>query len=620
MNYSLLFILVVSILTNSVAFGQPVFEETGEDFGINHFVDGGSGVAVFDYDNDGWEDIYFIGGSGESDKLYRNIQGGGFEDVTMSSGIALLASYKTHGVVAGDLNNNGFKDLVVAVQDDDVILLENLGTGFFQMQDDWAIPNDIGWAVPMALADINNDGLLDLYVGYYIEEWGFLLDPQTGSILGFDNTGGANRLYLNNGDFTFADVTDDYGVGDTGCTYGVMFTDYDNDGDLDLITSNDFGMWSSPSNRLYRNEYPSSFFTDVSESANMDIEIYGMGIAQGDIDKDADLDYYFTNIDSNFLMINDGVSFTDEAKARGVVSDSSGGYATTHYGCQFLDVNNDSFLDLFVAAGGINTAGYEGITVIEEDSNRLFINDGLGNFEDVTAQSNIGSVYSSRGSASFDYDKDGLIDIVVNHMTWTNPNGHEYDAKSQLFRNVSSNTGNWVRLKLNGTISNKDCIGCRATFWLNGEPTLMEVTAGSSHASQSSSILHFGLGSNTSVDSVHVKYISGIEQTVYQLQANQLVELDEEVVITSTVSSKNEEQLHFYMLNNVILAGGFGADQSLIFRIYDGTGRLVWADQSPSASGFTEVYDIRWLTPGLYVLQAITRKSKEPISYVFVKN
>ncbi len=619
MFYNFCFVLISSILVCDSVFGQPLFEETGQSLGINHFVNGGSGVATFDYDNDGWEDIYFIGGGGEEDKLYRNLQGTGFEDVTLSSGIALLASYETHGVVAGDINNNGFKDLIVTTNDDGVILLKNLGTGFFQMQDDPAIPNDVGWAVPMALADVNNDGLLDLYVGYYIEQWGFLLDPQTGSILGFDNTGGSNRLYLNNGDFTFTDVTDDYGVGDTGCTYAAMFTDYDGDGDLDLMTSNDFGMWSSPSNRLYRNNYPIPSFTDVSTVTNMNIEVYGMGIAQGDFDKDQDLDYYFTNIDSNFLMVNDGVSFSDQAKMLGVVSDSSGGLSTTHYGCQFFDANNDSYLDLFVAAGGINTAGYQGIAVIENDSNRLFLNDGSGHFEDVTAQSNIGSVYSARGSAIFDYDMDGLMDVVVNHMTWVNPNGTVYDAESELFRNVSQGAGNWIKLKLNGTISNRDCIGCRATFWLEGEPTLMEVTAGSSHASQSSSILHFGLGPNSSVDSIQVRYISGVEQTVYQLQANQLVELTESLV-TSSEPVNDKYQLYFTVMNEMIYVGAEEIDQDLAFRLHDCTGRLVWSGQVQSASGLTKVCETGHLNSGLYVLQATIIESKEPTSYVFVKN
>lgn len=569
-------------------------------------------MAVFDYDNDGWEDIYFCGG-GNNAKLFRNNWGVGFVDVTATSGLSVLANVIDQGVVAGDLDNDGDKDLVITTSDNDVKLLKNQGNGSFLLLDSNVVTNDFGWSVPVALADVNSDGFLDIYVGFYIEEWGFIFDPSTGDIIGFDNQGGKNRLYLNNGDFTFIDVTDDYGVGDTGCTYGVLFSDFDNDGDLDLITTNDFGMWPSGSNRLYLNNYPDASFTDISESHMMNIEIYGMGVCQGDFDKDGDLDYYFTNIDSNFLMINNGVSFSDEAKNFGVHSDSSGGLATTHYGCHFFDCNNDSHLDLFVAAGGINTAGYEGITVLEEDSNRLYMNDGVGNFIEVTVPSNVGSVYSARGSACFDFDKDGLLDIVVNNMVWAN-----YSAQAELFHNVSAGTGNWLRLKLNGTLSNRDCVGCRAIFWLNGEPTLMEVSAGSSHASQSSNILHFGMGESTIVDSIVVRFPSGLGQTYYLVGANQLLELDESFLTDDTVGEK-DPLLEFSNNSHCLVIAPHGEITKAELKVHDSSGRLMLSKPITSKDGSKVLVDISWLASGYYHSTIILFTEGKVFSYTFVK-
>ena len=581
--FNLIFILC-AIATTSAAKAQVVFEEIATQSGINHMHRStfrmGGGIAVLDFDNDGWEDVYMTGGE-DPDKLYRNLGDGQFEDVSAQTGItAITTGHESFGVVAGDLDNDGDRELIITGSiGNPVLLLNNQGNGTFILTPNALSSNNI-WTTSATLGDINQDGYLDIYIAAYVYTSQMIRD-EFNDIIGFSHDCSANLLFINNGNFTFTEAALAYGLSDEGCALAVTFTDFDNDQDVDLLLANDFGEWVLPS-ALFRNQFPLASFDNVSSQFQMDVEMYGMGIAIGDYDKDNDLDYYQTNIGRNFLSRNDGVVFEDVTTDANVENDSLNGLNTTSWGCFFFDADNDSWPDLFVANGQLPMAPF--LANVPHDPNKLFLNNGDGSFSDVSDESGLSVTERSHGAVCADFDKDGRVDIMVSNNGFTSGETRVY-----YHRNVSESNNHWVLFSLQGTQSNSDAIGARVTAWINGAPLLAEVDGGSSHASHSSNRIHFGLGSETIIDSVSVEFPSGITQTLFDLLVDQHYTIAEDLTVGLTYSGLD----NFLIQSNgqgVVIWSKHACKAQL--ELIDILGRIVWSSHLALSTGNNPVNQI----------------------------
>ncbi len=490
----------------------------------------GGGCAFFDYDNDGWLDIYLVGGL-NPDRLYHNNRDGTFTEKAMFIGFGITATLYTMGVVTGDIDNDGWRDVFVTTVGAGQsfhnlmpnLLFRNNRNGTFTDISHQAGIRDSSWSVAATMGDYNLDGYLDIHVVNYVDSLGFIEDSITGDIIGYKHKGHRNFLYRNNGNSTFTNVAASMQVDDRGTGLATAFTDYDNDHDADIFTVNDFGEWIVP-NRLYQNNFPVNSFTDVSAASGADIGIYGMGIATGDYDEDGDLDYYFTNIGEKALLNNSGSgTFTDVAVAAGVANGKIDTLNTTGWGCGFLDYDNDTWLDLFVANGYIPVAEF--IATGEKDPKKLFKNNMDGTFTDVSVMEGVSDSSKGRGFAYGDYDNDGDLDmlVLVTEEDTIFPNNEH----ALLFRNDIANGNYWLKVQLRGTTSNRDGFGSRVEAYAGGRKWIREIDGGSSFASQHSSIAHFGLGSFTTVDSVVVIWPGGGKTTISNVAANQSITIVE---------------------------------------------------------------------------------------------
>ena len=519
--------LAVFMLFAKLALPQT-FTEVSQVSGIDHLCFSptliGGGCAFFDYDNDGHLDIYVTGGI-LRDKLYHNQGDGTFVETGIIAGLQKTGNMYTQGVVTGDINNNGYRDIFVTVwgfnhnffiQPSSNLLFRNNGNGTFTDISASAGINDSAWSVSAAFGDYNLDGWLDIYVGNYVDSSGFINDS-TGETIGFSHKGSRNYLYINNGDGTFSEQSASLGVDQDGTALAVAFTDYDQDGDMDIFIANDFGEWVHP-NVMLQNNYPLNSFTDVSQAANIDAAIYGMGIAIGDYDEDLDFDYYVTNLGRNVLHNNNGSGvFTDMTDSAGVTNTTVDSLLTTGWGAAFLDYDNDTYLDLFVANGAIPAADF--IKTNERDPNKLYKNNMDGTFTDVSVLEGVSDSSVARGFAFGDYDNDGDNDLlIVVTRRDTNNNDHVL-----LFRNDLSNGNHWLKVKVQGVKANRDGFGSLVRVVSHGRSWIREIDGGSSHASQHSSIAHFGLGSYTTVDSVIVSWPGGGDQVITNLMADQQI-------------------------------------------------------------------------------------------------
>lgn len=577
-------ISAVFLLISSVLFGQ-VFTDVTTASGINHLYkqasNMGGGAVFFDYDNDGWEDLYITGGL-DKDKLYRNLGNGNFQLAT-DSWINITQDYYTIGAVSGDIDNDGDKDLFVTTwrgEDNEGPLTRNLlfinnGNGTFSEAGTHYGITDPAFSMGATMLDYNKDGYLDIYVINYVEASSIIYDSQ-GEAIAFDHQCYENIFYRNNGDGSFTEMAAALGLNNNGCALAVMPTDYDQDRDQDIYIANDFGEFVV-ANTLLENNYPTNSFSDVSVATGMDIGIYGMGIAYGDYDKDQDFDYYITNLGRNVLIQNDGSqNFSDVTTTAGVentyAENTGNTLYSTSWGTAFLDINNDTWLDLFVANGRVPAVNF--IATGEDDPNKLFVNNGDGTFTDVSNVAGVNDYHRGRGMAYADYDKDGDLDVVVIVQDGT-PNA---GAKTVLYQNQLNPNGsdnkNWAQVTLQGTTINRDAMGAMVELTVNGEKLIQEVHGQGSHCSQHSLTLHFGLGSNTTIDELKVIWSATDTQTFSNLDANTRYSL----VQGSTLSTPQDETLdQFFTYPNPVkdLLKVSGVDQTYTVKIYAVYGKLI---------------------------------------------
>lgn len=526
MKVLIIFWLTVWSIGIPVSYAQQIFKDVTDSFGIRHIHEAqnymGGGVVFLDFDNDGFEDIFLTGGSA-SNKLYRNINGEFFQDVTVISGIAGITGSKTKAAVAGDIDNDGWKELFIATESGHNMLLKNEGGSFFKDISTEAGIIHESFSMGASFADFNQDGLLDIYVINFVKEQRFIRNDNN-EVIGFDHDCYPNLLYINNGNNTFTESAQAYGVADEGCGLAVVADDIDDDGDVDIYIANDFGEWVRP-NVCLRNNYPDPTFTDVSDVLGMGLAMYGMGIAAGDLENDAKKDYYVSNLGSNALLNQtDAGVFTDIAPAALVENDVVGGAFSTSWGTVFTDYDNDGFQDLVVSNGFVPSPAF--IQTSSDDPNKLFRNNADGTFTDISQQLPQADSVISRGLAKADIDNDGRQDLLFANLSTS-----VIDLQNvYLYKNQFEAPGNWFALLLEGTEVNRDAIGTKVILESGGKSYTQSVLGGSSHASQNSLRLHFGLGTLDKIDKMTIRWSDGssevlnsgfmLNRTMYYLQGS----------------------------------------------------------------------------------------------------
>ena len=507
------------------------FRHVNGESGQKYFIEPiGSGVVLFDFDNDADLDLYLINGSDLSkrispvapiNRLYRN-DGDTFTDVTMQAAVG-DTGYGLGGCV-GDYNNDGFTDLYVTNYGPNVLYRNNGDGTFTDVRESTGTAGN-QFSSGCAFVDVDADGYLDLYVVNYVQ-FDFETNPEctrqgirtycTPEAL----QGAADILYRNNGDGTFTDITADAGIsGADGKGLGVVCGDVDNDGDIDIFVAND----TTP-NFLYLNDSNAAIkMTEDALFAGVALSeegraYSGMGANLGDFDNDGYLDIVITNFQdqTNSLYQNAQNGFFNEVSFAKGIGERSLRYLA--WGVDFADINNDGWLDLFVANGHLddNIAEIDPIGTYAQP-NQLFLNNGGVRFE-VSIDAAIAIPKVSRGTAFGDIDNDGDIDIVVSNLK---------DAPTVL-RNDSDNASQWLQVKLIGTHCNRDAIGARVTIVSGDSTQIREVKSGSGYLSQNDLRLHFGLGNATRVDTVTVRWLCGKVQTLQDVETNRVLVISEE--------------------------------------------------------------------------------------------
>jgi enediyne biosynthesis protein E4 len=492
----------------------------------------GGGVALFDYDNDGWLDIFFVngatldagGGQSSTNKLYKNNRDGTFTDVTSTAGLARHGWGQ--GVCVGDYNADGWLDLFVTYYGRNV-LYRNNGNGTFTdvTKESGLSTGEPVYSTGAAFLDYDRDGYLDLFVTHYLN----YNEATTHDAKHGDNCkwrgvpvmcgprglkGGRNTLYRNRADGTFEDVSDKAGVR-AGEHYGftVLIFDYDNDGWPDIYVAND-----STASLLYHNNRNGTFtevggLTGVAYNEDGRAQS-GMGTDAGDYDGDGFLDVVKTNFeqDTSTLYHNRGDGTFDDVTFRGGLG---GNTSFVGWGTGFLDFDNDGWPDLFMANGHVYP---EVDNSLRDTSYRqrkiLYRNRTDGAFEDVSARGGPGISLkrASRGVAFGDLFNTGQTDILISNMNDT----------PTLLRNQMSYQRNALSIQLEGNAPNKFAIGARVTVLAGSLHTMNEVRSGGTYLSQSDLRLRFGLGNADKADRVIVKWPDGHEDTVTSLSGGHL--------------------------------------------------------------------------------------------------
>jgi tetratricopeptide (TPR) repeat protein len=515
----------------------------------------GGGVAIFDYNNDGWPDVFFVNGAALKDpqpdgenlnksapefwnRLFRNNHDGTFTDVTEKAG--LQGSGYGMGVATGDYDNDGFTDLLVTTYGG-AILYHNNGDGTFTDVTSKSHIKTSGWTTGAGFFDYNNDGCLDLVVCRYME-WDFT----AGNIFcGVDKPGGrsychpdefkpaSNYLFRNNCDGTFSDVSAASGIAAVkGKSLGLAFGDYNNDGRLDLYIAND----SAPQ-MLFRNNGDGTF-TEVALSAGVAYTedgkpFSGMGTIFADLDNDGLPDILTTSLPYEYYAFfrNAGkgqFNYSSVATSLAIFTRPYSGW-----GIQAFDFDNDTIKEVFVANGHV----MDNIEVTQPHLRTLqpplLLKYVENKFLDIsqTAGKVFSGQWAARGAAIGDLDNDGDIDIVVT----------DYNGPAHFLRNEGGNRNHWIGLDLRGAKSNRDAIGSRIRLTSGaGKVQFATVSTAGSYLSASDRRVYFGLGQEDAIRDIQIKWPSGIEQMVTAPKSGQILK----IVETAQTSRSSDTEAH----------------------------------------------------------------------------
>jgi hypothetical protein len=485
----------------------------------------GAGCIWIDYNNSGLPSLYVVNGRPLDDAthpyplkvkpnplphnhLYRNDGNGHFTDVTDQAG--LNPDMYSVAVTAADFDNDGYEDLLVTGYGK-TILYRNDGNGHFTDVTAKAGIKVDGWAISSTWLDYDKDGCVDLFVGRYVK-----FDPKYRAFYAADNypgpldyEGETNKLYHNNCNGTFTDVSEKSGISAfVGRTMGVTAADFDNDGWDDIYVAND-----RTENFLFHNKHDGTF----EEVANDTGTAFGqngestssMGPAFADLEGRGVLDLWVTDGHYNRLLHNTEKGAFEDIGATNGVSQTNAQYVS--WGTGVYDFDNDGISDILIYHGGL--------IHLYPQEHTLFRGLGQGKFADVSRDA--GPVLSerttARGACFADYDNDGKVDSFLVNL----------GAKGTLVHNISDHTGHWIAIKLRGAKSNRDGIGARVEVIAAGKRQTAERVAASGYLSQDDARLHFGLGAATTIDKLVIHWPSGRKQTLEKLAVDRVLTVEE---------------------------------------------------------------------------------------------
>jgi hypothetical protein len=497
----------------------------------------GCGVAFFDYDNDGWQDIFLVNGRtlegkdspSPTNRLLRNNRDGTFTDATEKAG--LIKTGWGQGVCVGDFDNDGFDDLLITYWGRNV-LYHNNGDGTFTDVTKQArlFSEEVRWGSGCAFVDYDRDGFLDLFVTNYLD-----FDPKSAPLPG--SSGCTHRglpvncgprglpkaksyLYRNNGDGTFTDVTVSSGIANAPASYslGVLVADFNNDSYPEIYVSND----TEPS-YLFWNKGDGTFaeggMTAGVATSEDGRNQAGMGVTAGDFDRDGFLDIFKTNFSDDLpnLYRNSGQGFFEEVtKSMGLGLNS----LYLGWGCGFFDADNDGWPDILYVNGHVYPEVDRLKTAVQYKQRMVLYHNLQGlRFQDVSklAGPAFSESLAARGCAFGDFDNDGSVDVVVNPI----------NDVPRLLKSRGNTGNNWIKLKLVGTKSNRSAIGARVRCVTGDHQQIDEVRSGGSFMSQNDLRIHFGLGKAKLVDLLEVSWPSRQVDRFRNTGANQIITIRE---------------------------------------------------------------------------------------------
>lgn len=509
----------------------------------------GASVSVVDFDQDGWDDLYFTNSrQGSQNALYRNLHNGKFENVAAQVGLADLndsATGVSMGAVWGDYDNDGYPDVLIYKWGKPELFHNDHGKRFVNVTDSSGLPAWVN-ANCAIWFDFNNDGLLDLFIGGYYSEKLNLFHTATTKVMPesfrYANNGGRKYLLENMGNGKFKDVTEQYGLNSTRWVLAAGAADLNGDGYPDLFIADDYNV-----NELYINDHGKRFIEVGHQSGIGNIPKSGMCVAFGDINNTGKIGIYNTTITEKGILVqsnnywqptdestnNNYPNYVNLAQLAGI--DNAG----WSYGAQFGDLNNDGYQDLYVANGFISAKkgtsywyDYSKVTsgnkaIIEDARNwpdmkgksqsgyehdKVWLNMGDGTFKDISDMIMPNVTYDGRSVAMADLWNRGVLDVIV-----ANQNNIPLVLKNEL-----KNHNHWIEFNLHGTVSNADAVGAEVTLEWNGMKQIQVVTAGIGFSSQNGHRIHFGLGSSTQVDKVIIRWPSGKVTTLIHPRVDML--------------------------------------------------------------------------------------------------
>jgi hypothetical protein len=515
----------------------------------------GAAVSVVDFDRDGWDDIYVTNsGEGSKNALYRNMGDGTFRDVAEEVGLADInrpGSGVSTGAVWGDYDNDGYEDVLIYKWGKPELYHNDGGKHFTRVTEQAGLPAWVNANTAIWL-DYDNDGKLDLFLGGYYPEnvdlWHLKNTKMMPDSFEYANNGGRKYLFHNLGNGRFEEVSEKMGINSRKWALASVAADLRGTGYPDLFIANDYGV-----SELYFNDHGHGFHEVGKETGVGYAPKSGMTAAVGDVLNQGTFGIYVSNISEEAVLVQgnnlwmpkagtggDNLQYENVANAMGV---ELGGWS---FGAQFGDLNNDGLMDLYVVNGNVSldrnrTYWYDyskvaggNSAIISDAANwpplngrslsgyqqkRVWINDGAGQFREVSQLVGVTDVYDGRSVALADFENKGSLDAVV-----ANQNG-----PLLLYKNTVNPDNKWIEFQLEGKQSNRSAIGTSVTLFWNGQRQVQEVSGGSGFCAQNQRRLHFGLGKATQVDRVEIRWPSGKIQKLTTPQLNQMHKIEEPV-------------------------------------------------------------------------------------------